>query len=142
MNTGTGASPPPSYFAASGPVTVRVEPIYLMEQSLPDQGRWVWAYTVEICNAGPETVQLLARHWEITDANGNTEVVEGDGVVGTQPVLPAGQCFVYTSGCPPRTPSGFMRGFYRMVTEDGIGFTATIPPFSLDSPESAPTVRH
>jgi ApaG protein len=127
-----------SYLAASGPITVRVEPQFLHDYSRADLARWVWAYTVEICNAGPETVQLLARRWTITDGLGQQQVVEGEGVVGEKPVLEAGQCFVYTSHVPLSTPSGFMAGFYRMITEDGIGFTARIPDFSLDSPEATP----
>jgi ApaG protein len=141
MTSQTPASHAPlanSYLAASGPITVRVEPEFLPDYSHADLGRWVWAYKVEICNAGPETVQLLARRWIITDGLGQQQVVEGEGVVGEKPVLEAGQCFVYTSHVPLGTPSGFMAGFYRMITEDGIGFTARIPDFSLDSPEAIP----
>lgn len=125
-----------AYLALSGPVSVRVMPSYLPAESDPSGGRWVFAYTVEICNSGPETVQLLSRRWEITDGLGRTSIVEGDGVVGEQPVLEAGACFVYRSGCPLPTPSGFMGGLYRMRTADGIEFTARIPDFSLDSPDS------
>jgi ApaG protein len=125
----------PSWSAATGPVTVRVEPEFLPAQSDPDAGRWVWAYTVEICNAGPDAVQLLDRRWEITDGRGQVTVVEGPGVVGEQPLIPAGQCFVYRSGCPLPTPGGFMRGHYGMVSEDGFRFLATIPALSLDSPD-------
>ena len=89
-------------------MTVRT--FFLEDQSEPDEGKWVWAYQVRIENQGRETVQLLRRTWHITDAHGRMQVVQGDGVVGEQPVLEPGEAFEYTSGTPLDTPSGFMVG--------------------------------
>ena len=100
----------------------------------PDENRYVWAYTVTISNEGGDRVQLLNRHWRITDAAGQQQEVRGPGVVGEQPVLEPGQSFEYTSGCPLTTPSGFMVGAYEMTREDGSRFQVRIPMFSLDSP--------
>ena len=98
------------------------------------QGRYVWAYTIEIFNRGPRTVQLMSRHWIIVDGQGRQDEVRGAGVVGEQPILKSGDSFRYTSGCPLTTPSGIMSGTYRMVDEDGRSFDVVIPSFSLDSP--------
>jgi ApaG protein len=115
-------------------VLIRVTPQFLDEQSIPDQGRYFWAYTIEITNHGTNTVKLETRHWKITDSNGRLEEVRGPGVVGQTPVLKPGQSFSYTSGCPLSTPSGIMVGSYRMVDETGRRFDVAIPAFSLDSP--------
>lgn len=115
-------------------IRVTVEPAFLEEQSSPAEGRYFWAYRVRIENGGAETVQLLRRHWRITDALGRLQEVRGDGVVGEQPVLGPGEAFEYTSGCPLTTPSGIMAGAYAMETPDGRAFDAEIPAFSLDSP--------
>ena len=96
---------------------------------------------MEIENHGAEVVQLISRHWVITDALGRVEEVEGDGVVGEQPVLKPGEAFRYTSGCPLTTASGVMEGEYRMVTADGETFEALIPPFSLDLPDPGRVVN-
>jgi ApaG protein len=122
------------YKATTRAITVSVTPTYLDDQSDPDDGRWVWAYTVEIENGGEDVVQLKSRYWHITDANGHVEEVEGPGVVGEQPTLSPGDSFTYTSGCPLTTPSGFMRGHYRMQDADGALFEVEIPAFSLDLP--------
>ena len=115
-------------------VVVSVEPFYIELQSSPEQGRYVFGYRVRIENRGGETVQLLRRHWRITDALGRTVEVQGDGVVGEQPVLGPGQSFEYTSGTPLGTPSGIMVGTYLMTTPAGETFAAQIPAFSLDAP--------
>ncbi len=120
-------------------IFVSVNPYYLAEQSSPDEDRFVWAYTVKIENRGGETVQLLRRHWRITDKFGRLQEVEGPGVVGEQPVLKPGDSFEYTSGCPLPTPSGIMAGRYQMTTQGGEQFDIEIPAFSLDSPHD--TVR-
>lgn len=118
-------------------ILVRVQPVFLEDQSEPEQGRYVWAYKVAMENHGKETVQLLRRTWRITDAHGHTELVQGDGVVGEQPVLAPGQGFEYVSGTPLPTPSGFMTGRYHMVVyPSGEQFDVAIPTFSLDSPHS------
>lgn len=114
-------------------ITVRVSPSYLAAQS--GEGRWVWSYHIRLENAGDSAVQLISRHWIITDGRGRTEEVEGPGVVGEQPILEPGASFDYVSGCPLTTPSGTMRGTYRMVDADGRPFDIAIPLFLLDSPQ-------
>ena len=115
-------------------ILVTAKPIYLENESEPDDGRFFWAYTISIENRGQETVQLLTRHWQITDALGNKQEVRGDGVIGEQPVLEPGESFEYTSGTPLTTPTGFMVGSYNMQNESGERFDIAIPAFSLDSP--------
>jgi ApaG protein len=111
-----------------------VEPRYLQEESRPDEGRFFFAYTVEITNLNPERVQLKSRHWRIIDGTGAVQEVRGPGVVGKQPVLGPGESFTYTSGCPLGTPDGTMVGTYTMASATGETFDASIPAFSLDSP--------
>jgi len=113
---------------------VTVKPMYLEEQSAPIDNHYVWAYQVHIENTGAEPVQLLNRHWQITDSLGRVQEVRGAGVVGEQPRLGPGESFEYTSGTPLPTPSGIMVGSYEMVTDDGRRFEVAIPAFSLDSP--------
>ena len=116
-------------------VTITALPQYLVEQSEPARNHFVWAYTIHIQNDGAATVQLLNRHWHITDAFGRSQHVRGPGVVGKQPVLRPGESFRYTSGVPLTTPSGFMEGEYEMqFIDSGATFEAQIPLFSLDSP--------
>jgi ApaG protein len=124
----------PVYEARTGDVIVRVISSYLPDQSDPLEGQYLWAYMVEIENHGTQTLTLVRRHWIITDAFNRIEEVDGEGVVGEQPVLKAGEAFRYTSGCPLSTPSGAMRGSYHMVTDAGDSFDVTIPEFSLDLP--------
>jgi ApaG protein len=115
-------------------IEITVKPMYLEDQSEPASDHYVWAYWVRIENRGPETVQLRARHWHITDAIGRLHEDHGDGVVGEQPVLKPGEYYEYTSGKPLTTPSGIMVGSYEMETEKGERFTVDTPAFSLDSP--------
>lgn len=122
------------YVATTRKVEVRVTPQFDPDRSEPDKGRYFWLYTVEIRNNGRANVQLVARHWRITDALGRLQEVKGEGVVGEQPVIAPAEAFSYTSGCPLPTPTGFMAGTYRMVTDKGAEFDAEIPAFSLDSP--------
>lgn len=122
------------YQSTTRAIRITVEPEFRPDQSEPSEARYIWQYTITITNEGEETVQLLARHWEITDAQGRTEVVDGPGVVGEQPVLGPGEAFTYASGAPLPTPTGFMGGHYLMVRQDGSRFEAQIPTFSLDSP--------
>jgi ApaG protein len=123
------------FSATTRNIRVAVRAFYLADQSEPAKGQFVWAYRVEIANAGPETVKLLRRTWHITDALGRTQTVHGAGVIGEQPVLEPGGRFEYTSGTPLATPSGFMQGAYHMVvTASGEEFDVAIPAFSLDSP--------
>jgi ApaG protein len=128
-----------AYLKTTNGIAVSVLPIYLVDRSVPEDGFFVWAYKVCIVNNGTHTVTLRNRHWQITDAEGNTEVVDGEGVVGEQPVLAPGQSYEYTSGTPLPTPSGIMVGSYEMESDEGTLFAVDIPAFSLDSPhESAP----
>lgn len=122
-------------------VWIRVEPDYLDEESEPDEGRFVWAYTIEIENRSEGTLQLVSREWQIADSRGRIEIVRGDGVVGEQPVLRPGESFRYTSGAPLATSSGFMSGNYEMRREDGSRFAARIPSFSLDTPFERPALH-
>jgi ApaG protein len=115
-------------------VTVRVSVSYLPEQSDPGKGRWFWAYHVRIENEGRMTVQLLTRHWVISDGRGARHEVPGEGVVGEQPVIAPGESNDYVSGCPLETPTGQMRGSYRMIGEDGSMFDIAIPRFPLVAP--------
>lgn len=115
-------------------VTVRVSVSYLPEQSDPGKGRWFWAYHIRIENEGRMTVQLLTRHWIISDGRGARHEVQGEGVVGEQPVIAPGESYDYVSGCPLSTPTGQMRGSYRMIGEDGSMFDIAIPRFALVGP--------
>jgi ApaG protein len=111
---------------------------YLADQSDENAGRYVFAYTISIRNAGNTTAQLISRHWIITDSQGLVQEVRGLGVVGAQPVLAPGESHEYTSGTAIATPVGTMRGSYQMVAEDGTRFEAAIPEFTL----SVPRVLH
>jgi ApaG protein len=129
------ARPADQYSAVTRDVRVSVRTFYLADQSEPERSHFVWAYHVTIANEGRQTVQLLKRTWLITDAQGRTQRVHGDGVVGERPVLDPGESFEYTSGTPLATPSGIMRGTYHMVVSaSGEAFDVAIPTFSLDSP--------
>jgi ApaG protein len=117
-------------------IRVSVRSRYAAEHSQPWQQRWFFLYTVRIANEGPETVQLISRHWIITDGLGSTEEVRGLGVVGQQPTLEPGESFEYTSGCPLSTPFGSMRGTYQLVTvpKRSDGFDVEIAAFALEAP--------
>ncbi|TNE61506.1 MAG: Co2+/Mg2+ efflux protein ApaG [Alphaproteobacteria bacterium] len=123
-----------TFDAITDGIRVAVQSFYLNEQSRPDSGHYVWAYRIRISNESARTVQLMNRHWVITDGMGQVKEVRGPGVVGEQPVLHPGEQFVYTSGTPLGTPTGFMRGSYEMVDEGGDPLEVAIPTFSLDSP--------
>jgi ApaG protein len=118
-------------------ITVRVAVNYMAEQSLPAQGRWFWAYHIRIENGGPLAVQLLTRHWLITDGRGGQDRVEGDGVVGEQPVIEPGESYDYVSGCPLATAAGAMEGYYGMIDARGDAFQVMIPRFALLAPATA-----
>jgi len=126
----------PVYEATTRHILVRVVADYLAIQSDPVEHRYVWSYTIEIENHGLETVQLVSRHWRITDGRNQTEEVKGVGVVGEQPLLKPREAFRYTSGCPLNTPTGEMRGRYQMLTDDGDVFDVEIPAFSLHLPDA------
>lgn len=122
------------YVAETRGVVVRVAVSFLPEQSEPERGRWFWAYHIRLENAGPQAVQLLTRHWVITDGRGARHSVEGEGVIGEQPLLAPGESFDYVSGCPLSTSTGSMLGSYHMMGEDGSGFDVEIPRFALIAP--------
>ncbi|MCX8500210.1 MAG: Co2+/Mg2+ efflux protein ApaG [Alphaproteobacteria bacterium] len=115
-------------------ISITVKPYFLRKQSQPQEDQFFWAYHVEIANSGSDAVQLLRRHWSITDAKGFVHVVDGDGVVGEQPVIGPGERYEYTSAAPLSTPSGMMVGSYDMETRLGEQFEVAVPAFSLDSP--------
>ena len=123
-----------TYKATTRGIAVSVEPTYLETRSSQENSQYFWAYRVVIENQGQETVQLLSRHWMITNSRGELTEVKGPGVVGEQPVLKPGERFEYTSGAPLDTPSGMMGGAYQMETESGEHFDIEIPTFSLDRP--------
>jgi ApaG protein len=117
-------------------VRVEVQARFSASRSDPKKREWFFLYTINIKNEARETVQLVNRHWIITDAHGHVEEVRGPGVVGKQPVLKMGESFEYTSGCPLKTPFGSMRGTYEMVTDAGEHFDASIAPFALREDEA------
>ncbi|PLW75787.1 Co2+/Mg2+ efflux protein ApaG [Cohaesibacter celericrescens] len=123
------------YKAITGTVQVVVKPEYQPHRSVPNTGQHVWAYHVEICNLGQSDIQLRSRYWRIIDAHGRVQEVRGRGVVGEEPLIEAGDCYSYSSGCPLDTDSGIMSGHFEMEADDGHKFEVTIPTFSLDIPD-------
>lgn len=123
-----------TFSAITEGIEVQVEPIFLEDQSSPEENYFVWAYKVQIENRGDRRVQLRNRYWHITDGRGQVQEVSGVGVVGEQPVLEPGDQFEYTSGTPLSTPSGIMMGVYQMEDSDGHMLEIAVPAFSLDSP--------
>jgi ApaG protein len=115
-------------------IRVEVESEYISERSEPREHYYFFAYHVRISNTGSESVQLMSREWVITDGDGNTERVNGPGVVGEQPTLHPGKSFEYSSFCPLRTNFGSMHGSYTMRTKAGETFEAAIAPFTLAMP--------
>jgi ApaG protein len=122
------------YMAKTREIEVSVEPTYLEFRSSPESSQYFWAYRVRIENQGQQTVQLMSRHWMISNSRGDLTEVKGPGVVGEQPILKPGESFEYTSGAPLDTPSGMMGGAYQMETETGERFDIEIPTFSLSRP--------
>ncbi|MEJ2410993.1 MAG: Co2+/Mg2+ efflux protein ApaG [Novosphingobium sp.] len=118
-------------------VTVRVAVNFLPEQSRIEAGKWFWVYHIRIENETPRTMQLISRHWRITDGHGEVSVVDGEGVVGEQPMLRPGASHDYVSGCPLSTPQGSMEGYYTFRRTDGAEFKALIPFFPLAAPATA-----
>lgn len=118
-------------------IVIRVAVNFLPEQSRIEAGKWFWVYHIRIENESSHTVQLLTRHWRITDGHGMVNLVEGDGVVGEQPILEPGQSHDYVSGCPLSTPKGSMEGYYTFRLDDETEVRAIIPFFPLSAPASA-----
>ena len=120
--------------AVTAGVRVHVTARYSPARSQPLRNLWLFLYTIEISNESPDTVQLVSRHWIITDAENRVEEVRGPGVVGQQPRLAPGESFEYTSSCPLQTPFGTMGGTYQMVTAGGRRFDVEIATFTLSEP--------
>lgn len=117
-------------------VRIEAQSLYLQEHSDPQSERWFFTYTININNESEGSVQLLSRHWIITDSNGEVLEVKGEGVVGEQPVIPPGRSYQYTSFCPLGTSFGTMHGTFQMVTSKGDQFDAVISPFRLAIPNA------
>ena len=117
-------------------IDVKVQARFLPEQSMPEDGRFVFAYTIRIHNSGEMPARLISRHWLITDGNGKVQEVRGEGVVGEQPWLRPGEEFEYTSGAVLETALGTMQGSYQMLADDGTEFDASIAPFTLSVPRT------
>ncbi len=127
-------SPPPQYEHVTDGVRIRVRPKFMYDESEPAVGRFMWSYTVDVENESERTWTIIRRHWEIVDAMGRLQEVDGEGVIGQTPTLGPGERFSYTSGAPLSAPSGMMRGTYDLVDDEGGELVARIPAFSLDSP--------
>jgi ApaG protein len=115
-------------------IKITATPEYLGKDSSPENSKFLWLYTITIENFNNTPVQVLRRKWLITDEQGTSFVIEGDGVIGEQPIIKPGEGFKYFSGTPLSTPSGMMMGSYYLINDKGEGFEAEIPAFSLDSP--------
>ena len=123
--------------ATTDGVTVRVAVNYLPEQSHPEAAKWFWVYHIRIENGSHEALRLRTRHWRITDGRGMVNHVDGEGVVGEQPLFEPGQSHDYVSGCPLTTPVGSMEGFYTFHTAEGEPLEVRIPFFPLAAPVTA-----
>ena len=130
-----------TFEAVTNGIRVAVQSYFLDDQSEPMDNQYVWAYRIKIINESEKSVQLLTRQWTIINGEGLTKEVKGEGVIGEQPIILPGQHYVYTSGTPLATATGFMRGQYEMQDEDGDHFFIEIPNFSLDSPYYALNVN-
>lgn len=116
-------------------VRVRATPSFDVTESVPDEGRFMWSYAIEIANLSARPVQLINRYWRIVDAHGHAQEVRGEGVVGKQPLLQPGEAFSYVSRCPLNAPSGMMGGHYGLIYADtSEPLIVTVPTFALDSP--------
>lgn len=117
-------------------ISVLAKTNYITEQSAPEQGRYVFAYTITLTNNGLLAATLLRRHWLITDATCKVQEVQGDGVIGEQPRIKPGESFQYTSAAVLETPVGCMQGNYEMIADDGVEFDAPVPVFNLSMPNT------
>lgn len=117
-------------------IQVSVKPQYIPHQSRPEQGRFVYAYTITIANQGESAAQLIGRHWVISDEREKQQEVRGIGVVGEQPYLAPGKSYTYTSGVILETETGIMQGSYQMKTDGGELFDVEVPAFALVPPHA------
>lgn len=117
-------------------IEVAVTSIFVSAESRPDENYYFFAYKVSIKNTGTKTLQLMSRHWLITDSLGHLEEVRGPGVIGLQPKIIPGQTFEYESACPLNTPSGSMKGAYQMISEEGETLRVEVPEFYLIAPQA------
>lgn len=124
-----------TYSETTNNISISVSSEYLHQQSDPSDDHFTWAYHVHIKNIGNKIIQVLARHWKITDTKGVSHEIVGDGLVSQQPILKPGGVFEYSSGTPLATSSGFMSGSLLLIADDGELFRAVVPSFSLDSPQ-------
>ena len=131
----------PVYQSRTRDILVRVVATYAAEQSDPEEGEYIWIYTVEIENHGRETVELTSHHWVVIDAMNRSEESSGEGVAEEQPELKAGEAFRYSQTATLRTVSGSMRGSFQLVTEAGESFEAEVPEFSLHLPGAGRVVN-
>ena len=131
----------PVYQSRTRDILVRVVATFAAEQSDPDEGEYIWIYTVEIENHGRETVELTSHHWTVVDAMNRSEETGGEGVAEEQPELKAGEAFRYSQTATLRTVSGSMRGSFHLVTEAGESFDAEVPEFSLHLPGAGRVVN-
>ena len=126
---------PPFFYRETAGVRVTVRPTFLRDQSRPGSGQYVFAYHIRLENVGEIAAQLLSRRWTITDSTGEVTEVEGEGVVGEQPVLHPGRVHEYRSFCVLKSAHGHMEGQYRFVRADGDLFDVAVPRFTLDAGE-------
>ncbi len=126
-----------TYSEITHAIRVSATPFFIEEESSHEQNQYLWAYQIRIENLSPHEVQLRRRHWEILDAHGHKQLIDGEGIIGQQPTLKPGDAIEYTSSAPLPTPSGVMQGYYVMVNDTGEEIEVTIPAFSLDSPYQA-----
>lgn len=133
--------PSNAYSAQTGGVEVKVWPEFITNQNSATGNIFIWAYHVKISNRGKDSLKLINRHWKIINEKGEIQEVDGEGVVGEQPVIASGSSFQYSSGVHLYYPSGIMTGHYQMQKEDGALFQVQIPAFSLDTPDAKSAIN-
>ncbi len=131
----------PVYQSRTRDILIRVVATFAAEQSDPEEGEYIWIYTVEIENHGRDTIELTSHRWVIVDAMNRSEETSGEGVAEEQPELKAGEAFRYSQTATLRTASGSMRGIFQLVTEAGENFEAEVPEFSLHLPGAGRVVN-
>jgi len=117
-------------------ILIKVTPNFIEKNSIVEFNKYVFSYEVEIKNGSPQAVQLMSRHWIIENSKAEIFEVKGDGVIGEQPTINPGEVYSYSSFTEISTPSGFMWGSYKMLTEGDISFDVDIPKFELTMPRT------